>query len=78
MTVPYVLADGDVQRGRLAVTPLIAFGYGISPNAYVSILGGLSLGKANLPPGGDNDDELVVSFVFGLGGNLDLVGLFAK
>lgn len=77
-TVPYQLGMGETRRGRLDITPLVAFGYGMSPNAYVSILAGFALGKTNLPPGGDDDDELVVSFVLGLGGNLDLLGLFTK
>lgn len=81
-TVPHVvkLADGksEVRRDRLDVTPLFATGLGVSPNAYVSLLAGISLGKVNLPPGKDKDDELVVSFLFGIGGNLDLLGFLTK
>lgn len=68
----------EYRRDRLEVQPIFATGLGFSPNAYVSLLAGISLGKANLPPGKDKDDELVVSFLFGLGGNLDLLGFLTK
>lgn len=80
-TVPYQTPTEDgpvVRRHRLDVTPLFATGIGVSPNAYISLLAGISLGKVNLPPGTDRDDELAVSFVFGLGGNLDLLGFLTK
>ena len=70
--------DVGVLRGRVDVTPLFAAGLGLSPNAYVSLLAGVSFGTVNLPPGTDKDDELVVSFLFGLGGNLDILGLLTK
>lgn len=73
-TVPTTLGDQATMRTRVDVTPIFAAGYGISPNAYVSILAGISLGKTNFA--NDNDDELVTSFVFGIGGNLDLLTLF--
>lgn len=76
-TIPY-RADMQVRRERMEVTPIFAGGFGWSPNAYVSLLAGISLGKVNLPPGADRDDEFVASFLFGIGGNLDLVNLFTK
>lgn len=71
VTVPQRFENGGVARNRLDVTPIAAAGFGISPNAYFSALAGVSLGLANLEPG-DNDDEVVATFVLGLGGNLDL------
>ena len=81
-TVPHQVGlkpdDYKIKRDRLDVTPLVAFGAGISPNAFISLLAGISLGRTNLPPSTDKDDEIIVSFLFGLGGNLDLVGLLTK
>lgn len=75
VTVPARYGDADPTRDRLSVTSLGAMGFGISPNAYFSALVGVSLGLANLEPG-DNDDELVTTFVLSLGGNLDLFTIF--
>lgn len=72
-TLPVESSPGDLERTRLGVTGVTALGLGITPNAYVSILLGVGFGLANVS--GDNDDELVVSFVLGLGGNLDLLTL---
>lgn len=81
-TVPHTVLlpnnKSEVRRDRLDVQPLFATGIGVSPNAYVSLLAGISLGKVNLPPGKDKDEELVVSFLFGIGGNLDLLGFLTK
>lgn len=83
-TVPYrVEREGGgmvpkIERASLDVTPIFASGLGFSPNAYVSILAGLAVGKTNLPPGTDRDEEPVLSFVLGLGGNLDLLGFLVK
>jgi hypothetical protein len=77
-TIPYDDVKGVTRRGRVDVTPLFAAGLGLSPNAYVSLLAGVAFGTVNLPPGTDKDDELVVSFLFGLGGNLDILGLLTK
>lgn len=76
-TIPHLDKDGKVERSKLDVTPIFATGLGVSPNAYISLLAGISLGKVNLPPA-DDDEEWVVSFLFGLGGNLDLIGLLTK
>lgn len=75
VTAPVRYGSADPTRERLSVQPIMAFGYGISPNAYFSALAGVSLGLANLKPG-DDDDELVATFVVGIGGNLDLFTIF--
>lgn len=80
-TVPRAVmtASGEqIRRDRLDVQPIFATGLGFSPNAYVSLLAGVSIGKVNLPPAKDQDDEVIVSFLFGLGGNLDLLGFLTK
>jgi len=77
-TLPYKDPMGDNKRDKLEVTPLFAGGLGFSPNAYVSLLAGVSFGHVNLPPGKDKDDELVVSLIMGIGGNLDILGLLTK
>lgn len=77
-TIPHYNHDGVVVRSRLDARPIFATGLGVSPNAYISLLFGIALSKVNLPPGTDKDDELVVSFLFGLGGNLDLLGFLTK
>ncbi len=74
-TLPVLSGIGtDLARIRLEVTGVAAIGLGISPNPYVSILAGVGFGLANISPA-DDDDELVLSFVFGIGGNLDLFTL---
>lgn len=74
VTVP-VEYEGDAPTRRdVKVTEIVSVGLGISPNAYVSILAGLSVGVTKIPPG-DNDREAIFGFVFGLGGNLDLLTL---
>lgn len=73
-TVPTQLGNMPILRKHLEVTEIIAAGYGISPNAYISILLGFSVGLTNIPPG-DRDREVVWSFVLGLGGNLDILTL---
>lgn len=77
-TMPTQVGEsGTILRRRLAVTEIIAGGFGISPSAYLSILVGFSIGQTNIPPA-DNDRELVGTFVLGLGGNLDLFTLLRK
>lgn len=73
-----VMGVPEIRRDRLEITPIFATGLGLSPNAYISLLAGIALGRTNIPPSTDKDDEVVISFLFGLGGNLDLVGLLLK
>ncbi len=83
-TIPYQIGPNTdpPRRREFDVQPIFATGVGVSPNAFVSLLAGISLGKINFPTAmdkdGDNDKEFVMSFLFGIGGNLDLFGFLTK
>lgn len=84
VTVPALFgSDGEERtvRTRVRVKDIFAAGLGVSPNAYVSILTGVSVGLANLPGPqglGDNDNEVVWTWLLGLGGNADIFTLLRK
>lgn len=70
---------GTDARGKRDVQPTIAVGLGFSPNAYLSILVGVSFNTiarvANPQVGAPGGDVSAVTLVAGVGGNLDLLTL---
>lgn len=73
------IGNGTDARGKRDVSPTIAFGLGFSPNAYISILAGISMNTidraANPAVGAPAGDVSAVTFIAGLGGNLDVLTL---
>lgn len=74
VTVPVESTNGMQSRAEVNVKKSAAFGVGYSPNAYVSILTGVTAGTVNLSPA-DNDREVVFTWMIGFGGNLDIFTL---
>lgn len=73
------IGNGTDARGKRDVSPTIALGLGFSPNAYLSILAGISINTiaraANPAVNAPAGDVSAVTFVAGLGGNLDVLTL---
>lgn len=74
VTVPVESTNGMQSRAEVNVKKSAAFGVGYSPNAYVSILTGVTIGTVNLSPA-DNDREVAFTWMIGFGGNLDIFTL---
>lgn len=91
----YQVSSTLVEQDKSTITatrsfnPTISLGFVISPNAYVAILGGLTVGnipQSTIKPtsGGSNADLVVgqpqraFSFLLGIGGSLNIVDLFTK
>lgn len=73
------IGNGTDARGKRDVSPTIAVGLGFSPNAYISILAGISINTieraANPAVGAPAGDVSAVTFLAGIGGNLDVLTL---
>jgi hypothetical protein len=70
---------GTDARMKRNVSPTVAFGFGISPLAYVSLLAGFSINtidrEANPSAGATAGQVTAWTAVLGVGGNLDLLTL---
>ena len=67
--------------GRHSVEPLMSVGLVLTPNAYVSVLAGMTYSTVELPSGdadGTPEDYRIWSAIFGIGGNLDLATLLLR
>lgn len=67
---------GAVVESKREVSPVVAFGLGYSPNAYFSVLAGLTVGslKQRDVEGSPGVEKVLWAGTVALGGNLDLIG----
>ncbi len=76
----------NVASQKLEVNPAASAGFGIFPNAYVAILLGVTHSSVDIPaqmatataPVKPEAARSFVTFTFGLGGNLDILGAIFK
>jgi hypothetical protein len=70
---------GDTERVKREIDPVVAFGVGFTPHAYLSLLVGVTLANIEVAPSsGAVTQGLTWAGTIAIGGNLDLVGAWLK